>query len=117
MRLAQYTEGAILYMNDCSHIQMTIDHKKATDTAATLKVLADPTRLRIIDLLLSRKMGCCVGDIAKDVGLTHSATSHQLAKLEDKGIVTSTRDGQMICYRIVDCPVVRDIINVINHFN
>ncbi len=104
-------------MNDCSHIHMTIDQKKAIRIASTLKVLADPMRLRIISLLLSKEAGSCVGDIAKEVRLSPSATSHQLAKLEDKGIVTSTRDGQMICYRLVDCHAVQDIINVINHFN
>tara|TARA_B100001540_G_C15764289_1_gene623184 strand:- start:1142 stop:1432 length:291 start_codon:yes stop_codon:yes gene_type:complete len=95
---------------------MIINTKKAIQTAATLKVLADPARLRIISLLLEAQEGSCVGDIAEKVHLSPSATSHQLAKLEDKGIVTSSRNGQMMCYKLVDCPVVRDIINVISHF-
>ena len=41
-------------------------------------------------------------EIADAVGITHSAASHQLAGLEARGIVTSHRMGQTMCYNLTN---------------
>ena len=64
------------------------------------KILADPARLSIIKLLIKVPEGLCVYEIAEKIGLSHSATSHQLSKLESNGILDSERIGQSVCYRI-----------------
>ncbi len=63
----------------------------ATDTIATrLKVLADPTRLRIFDLLMSgTRCNCEMGDA---LGLAPSLISHHLAVLRTAGLVDARRD-------------------------
>jgi ArsR family transcriptional regulator, lead/cadmium/zinc/bismuth-responsive transcriptional repressor len=69
-------------------------------TAETIKLLSDPTRLKIVVALLEAEGELCVQEIAEAVGVSHSATSHQLAKLEDRGVVRSWRDGHTMCYEL-----------------
>ena len=64
-------------------------------------VLADATRLRIIGALASGEE-LCVCDIASVVGLSLSATSHQLRKLRDAGVLAFRNDGRMAYYCIRD---------------
>jgi DNA-binding transcriptional ArsR family regulator len=60
-------------------------------------LLSDPTRVNILNILLSKKE-ICVGNISEMANLSLSATSHQLRKLEFLGIVSKCRYGQEICY-------------------
>ncbi len=64
-------------------------------------LLADPTRLRIIGALAWGEE-LCVCDVANVLELSLSATSHQLRKLRDSGVVTFRNDGRMAYYRIQD---------------
>lgn len=57
--------------------------------------------LKIFRLLSSGKK-LCVSEIAKNIGLTLSATSHQLARLESVGLISSTREGRTVCYEYRD---------------
>lgn len=69
--------------------------------ADILRFLADSTRLKIIDILFNRKeKGMCVNDISKKINASHSAVSHQLSKIEAKGLAKGKRDGNTMCYRI-----------------
>lgn len=71
------------------------------DVARMFQVLSDPTRIRLIATLSSGEE-LCVCDVANVVGLTMSATSHQLKKLREAGIVTHRTDGRMAYYRLRD---------------
>ena len=82
--------------------------------SASFKLLSDPTRLRILCILFENKEGLCVYEIADSVGISQSAASHQLAKLEAKGIVSSFREGQMICYAIVENTETSNLEKMIN---
>ncbi len=64
------------------------------------KLLSDPTRVKILDALFRAKGGLCVYEIAEIIEMSQSATSHQLAKLEDKGLVLCFRHGQTMCYEM-----------------
>lgn len=70
--------------------------------AGLFGLLADPTRLRMIGALASTRAELCVCDVANVVGLSLSATSHQLRKLRDAGAVSSRNDGRMVYYRLRD---------------
>lgn len=77
-------------------------NKNIFDKAQTFAFLADPTRLKIINLLFeAREKRICVNDIAKAVGASSSATSHQLEKIESRGLVNCQRQGNTMCYKIV----------------
>jgi ArsR family transcriptional regulator, lead/cadmium/zinc/bismuth-responsive transcriptional repressor len=74
------------------------------DTVAALadifKVLGDPTRVRILDVLSRGEL--CVCHLAQLLGLTDSAISHQLRLLRNTRIVRSRRDGRLIYYALDD---------------
>ena len=67
-----------------------------------LKLLGDPSRYKILELLLNSNGELCVGDIAQKSDCSQSAVSHQLAKLESARIVKPVRNGQQICYILQD---------------
>lgn len=69
--------------------------------AETFKTLSDPTRLKIIQYL-SEKKEANVSDIAKNINMEQSATSHQLRKLKDLSLVKTRREGRSIYYSL-DC--------------
>jgi DNA-binding transcriptional ArsR family regulator len=64
-------------------------------------VLADPTRVRILHALsLARRW--CAGDLALALGLSASALSHQLAYLDERGIVTRRKEGRLVFCALAD---------------
>ncbi len=69
--------------------------------ADQFKLLADPTRLRMIFVLLEAGE-FCVGDLAAVTESTESATSHQLRLLRAAGLVSYRREGRLVYYRLAD---------------
>lgn len=67
-----------------------------------LKALADPTRLRIVAVLLRSEV--CVCELTAILKLEQSRISHQLRILRDAGIVEDRRDGRWIVYAIPEGP-------------
>lgn len=66
--------------------------------AKTFKVFADPTRLRILEVLRQGEMN--VSAIIEKLRLRQSTVSQQLRMLKDCGVVTSRREGREIYYRL-----------------
>jgi DNA-binding transcriptional ArsR family regulator len=73
--------------------------------ADTFKVLGDPTRVRILDALSRSEL--CVQDIAKAVGQSESAVSHQLRLLRGTRLVRARRDGRLVFYSLDDHHIVK----------
>lgn len=71
----------------------------ATDSeiAKLFDALGDPTRLKVMCLLLKKKE-LCVGEITEEIGISMSGISQQLKILESSGLVTRSRSGQKVCY-------------------
>lgn len=70
----------------------------AVEVAVRLKAVADPTRLRLLSLLLTRDE-VCVCDLAPAVALTEATVSHHLAQLRRAGLVEGERRGMNVYYR------------------
>lgn len=108
----------LVYMHTCSYMHQTTSRKnivqKISETAAAFRVLSDPTRLSIICLLRDNPEGMCVYEIADAVGVSHSAASHQLAKLEARGFTSSYREGQSVCYSLTDTRGTKRLITILN---
>jgi len=68
--------------------------------ADRLKVLGDPLRLRIIDLLRSGEL--TVGDICKFLEVELGTVSHHLQILKHGKFITSRRDGRFMHYRLYE---------------
>ncbi|MFZ3102168.1 MAG: metalloregulator ArsR/SmtB family transcription factor [Desulfitobacteriaceae bacterium] len=77
-----------------------IQPEQAGDLADLFKTLADPTRVKILDAL--SKAEFCVCDLAEILGLSQSATSHQLRVLRNNKLVKYRREGKMIYYTLDD---------------
>jgi DNA-binding transcriptional ArsR family regulator len=69
----------------------------------TLRMLADPTRLRILWALFAGEQS--VGRLAELVGVTPSVVSQHLAKLRLGRVVTTRREGTRVYYAAADTHV------------
>ncbi len=69
--------------------------KAATDQ---FKLLADPTRFRVLSALAQEEL--CVCDLAAIASVNESTMSHQLRLLRAHGLVAFRRVGSMAYYRL-----------------
>jgi ArsR family transcriptional regulator len=83
-----------------------------------LKVLADPTRLRIVGLLAQREL--CVCDLEALLGISQSMTSHHLGVLRRAGLLLQRRedrDARWVYYRLnpeITAAVVEQLAGVLD---
>ncbi len=73
---------------------------EAAELAGTLQAFATSSRLRLLWALLDGERP--VDDLVQEVGLSQSAVSHQLRLLRDAKLVTSTKSGRQVLYRLHD---------------
>ncbi|MDO9378449.1 MAG: metalloregulator ArsR/SmtB family transcription factor [Nocardioidaceae bacterium] len=74
---------------------------EAVELAATMKALADPTRLRLLSLVAAHEGGeACVCDLTGPVGLSQPTVSHHLKKLVDAGLLTREQRGVWAFYAV-----------------
>jgi DNA-binding transcriptional ArsR family regulator len=67
-------------------------------TATTFNVLAEPTRRRILDLLLDRERP--VGELVKRLKLSQPGVSKHLRVLREAGLVSVRNDAQRRIYGV-----------------
>lgn len=79
---------------------MNLKERTFTHLADLFSALSDPTRLRIISVLLEGEMN--VGEIAAQLGMTESAVSHQLRGLRQMKLVRARKDGRQVFYALDD---------------
>jgi DNA-binding transcriptional ArsR family regulator len=72
-------------------------------TAATFAVLAEPTRLRILDLIRDRERS--VGELVDRLALSQPGVSKHLRVLREAGLVEVRRDAQRRLYRVRPVPL------------
>lgn len=75
------------------------------DVAALFKLLGDPSRLTLLDLLIHGEK--CVSELAAAAEMSESATSHQLRLLRAARLVRARRDGRQAFYALDDLHVAR----------
>ena len=68
--------------------------------ADLFKTFGDGTRIRILYVLFEAEV--CVCDLAKLLGMTQSAVSHQLRVLKQARLIKSRRDGKTVFYSLAD---------------
>ncbi|MBU4485932.1 MAG: metalloregulator ArsR/SmtB family transcription factor [Candidatus Delongbacteria bacterium] len=69
------------------------------DIGKLFKVLSDPVRLQIIDLISCKEMCAC--EILEFLSISQSTLSHHMKVLKECGIVTSRKDATWVYYSIV----------------
>lgn len=68
------------------------------DLDALFKGFADPTRIRILNVLAAGEL--CVCDVVEILGLPQPAVSRHLAYLRRSGLVEATREWKFAHYRL-----------------
>ena len=68
--------------------------------AELYKVFGDSTRIKILYVLFGAEL--CVYDIARLLGMTQSAVSHQLRILKNNKLVKFRREGKTVFYALDD---------------
>jgi len=66
--------------------------------AKVLRALGDDTRLKILDFLFSGEFS--VSDISEGVDVDYSQVSHHLGVLRNAGLVSDSKDGKFVMYKL-----------------
>ena len=83
--------------------------------AKEFHMVGDPTRLKIC-YLLCRHKELSVGDIADVVGVSISAVSHTLRKLQKADMVESRREAKTVYYKLKKSSATEMVENRLNHY-
>lgn len=94
----------------CKTMPQATDVERAS---VLLKLVADPTRLKILSALEQTEL--CVCDLAVVVGMSESAISHQLRLLRTGRVVTNRKEGRVAYYSLIDDHVTVLITNALEH--
>ena len=79
---------------------MPLKVSTSTHLADLFSGLSNPTRLRIISVLLDGEMN--VGELAAQLTMTESAVSHQLRGLRQMKLVRARKNGRQVFYALDD---------------
>ena len=114
MEARQDNEYLILSPEEAAAVEEKLPpEEEMQDLAEFFKVFGDPTRLKILLALLCNEM--CVLDIAKLLGMTQSAISHQLRVLKQMDLVKNRREGKTILYAPADDHIVSILSQGLDH--
>lgn len=72
----------------------TLSDEEAGATAELFRALADPARVRIVNLLASAGEPVCACNLNDPVGLSQPTVSHHLKKLVDVGLLEREQRGK-----------------------
>ena len=74
----------------------------ADELAETLKAIADPARLRLLNFIAAQPSGeACVCHFTEPLGLSQPTVSHHLKLLYAAGLLERERRGTWVYYRII----------------
>ncbi len=85
---------------------------EAEEIARRFKALADPTRVRILNLLISRGGSTCVCDLNAVFDLAQPTISHHLGVLRRAGLVQAEQRGTWRYYA-ADRDAVRQVASIL----
>lgn len=71
-----------------------LSEDEATATADVFKALADPARVRIVNVLATNAGPVCVCELIEPLGLSQPTVSHHMKKLLDAGLVEREQRGK-----------------------
>lgn len=76
------------------------DEELIENLSGIFKVMADPTRLKILYALMLST--CNVSKLVELLGMSQSSISHQLILLKEEGLIRSKREGRKVYYSLDD---------------
>jgi ArsR family transcriptional regulator len=77
-----------------------LSDEEAEATASLFKALADPARVRIVNVLATSDEPVCVCELIDPLGLSQPTVSHHLKKLVSAGLLRREQRGVWAYYSI-----------------
>jgi ArsR family transcriptional regulator, arsenate/arsenite/antimonite-responsive transcriptional repressor len=71
-----------------------LDEQEAAATAELFKALADPARVRVVNVLATTGEPVCVCELIEPLGLAQPTVSHHLKKLTEAGLLEREQRGK-----------------------
>lgn len=103
-------EVRLMHPDAVARVETTLPSTEDIEAATTrLKLLADPTRFRILAALAKEEL--CVCDLAAVAGVNESTMSHQLRLLRAHGLAAYRKAGRMAYYRLAN----DDVLPLVNN--
>ena len=78
----------------------TLSDEEAESTAAVYRALADPARVKIVNLLATSGASVCACEFEPALGLAQATVSHHLKKLTDAGLLEREQRGKWAYFSI-----------------
>jgi ArsR family transcriptional regulator, arsenate/arsenite/antimonite-responsive transcriptional repressor len=86
----------------CAPLREVLDQEQAERVAASLRVVADPARLRLLSLIAARPgREACVCELIEPLELSQPTVSHHLRVLNEAGVLEREKRGKWVYYRVV----------------
>jgi ArsR family transcriptional regulator len=80
----------------------SLSEDEAAATATLFRALADPARVKIVNLLARTEQPVCVCDFVPALGLSQPTVSHHLKKLVEAGLLDREERGKWAYYSLSD---------------
>ena len=77
-----------------------LSDEEAGATARLFGALAEPARVRLVNLLVDAGQPVCVCELTEPLGLSQSTVSHHLKRLMDAGLLDREERGKWAYYSI-----------------
>jgi ArsR family transcriptional regulator len=84
----------------CAPVAPSIDDATSERLVAVAKALADPVRLRLVDVLRDHPGKVCPCELAPLFQLSQPTISHHLKVLKDTGVLKSEKHGLFVYYYV-----------------
>jgi ArsR family transcriptional regulator len=78
----------------------TLSDEEAHATAGVFKALADPARVRIVNVLATSAEPVCVCHLIEPLGLSQPTVSHHLKRLTGAGLLDREQRGRWAYYTL-----------------
>ena len=107
-------ESTVIHPEKIEEVKSNLlENKSLTRLSNLFKVIADPTRIKILYALEQQEL--CVCDISVILDMTQSAISHQLKTLRLSNLVYSRKEGKTVFYRLADVHVQKIFRQALDH--
>ena len=87
-------------MECCSVVAAPLAEREATELARAFAALADPVRLRLLNLV-AQAGEVCSCDLLAPLGKSQPTVSHHTKALADAGLIVGEKRGRWVWWRIV----------------
>ncbi|MET1044099.1 MAG: metalloregulator ArsR/SmtB family transcription factor [Microbacteriaceae bacterium] len=89
-------------LRDVAALPPVMDRADAERLAHTLRMVADPTRLQVLSMIIGSPNGeALVGNLAVELGITQPTVSHHVKVMAEEGLLQRDRRGRQVWYSIV----------------